>query len=286
MSAQLIDGKKIAQDIQQDIAKKVAVMTQQGNPTPGLAVILIGDNPASQIYVAHKQKACEQVGFYSEKIMLSQETKEEKLLSIIDDLNKNPKIHGILVQLPLPAHINNQTIIERISPLKDVDGFHPYNLGRLAQGNPVLRPCTPYGCLKLIESTGIILKGKDAVIVGSSMIVGRPMALELLIAKCTVTVCHSQTQHLADKIKQADILVVGTGKPELIKGAWIKEGAAVIDVGINRLANGSLKGDVEFETAKERASFITPVPGGVGPMTIAMLLSNTLQAAMLNKSLF
>lgn len=282
MTAQLIDGKKIAQAIQQEIAGAVKAMTQQGKPAPGLAVILVGNNPASQIYVINKQKACEQVGFYSKKIILSEETTEKTLLSVIDDLNQNPTIHGILVQLPLPTHINNQTVIERIAPSKDVDGFHPYNLGRLAQGNPVLRPCTPYGCLKLIESTGITLRGKDAVIIGSSNIVGRPMALELLIAKCTVTVCHRSTKNLIDRIKQAEILVVGAGQAEFIKGEWIQAGAVVIDVGINRMADGSLKGDVEFTIAKERASWITPVPGGVGPMTIAMLLSNTLQAAKMN----
>lgn len=282
MTAQLIDGKKIAQAIQQEIAGAVKAMTQQGKPAPGLAVILVGDNPASQIYVSNKQKACEQVGFHSKKIILSEETTEKTLLSVIDDLNQNPTIHGILVQLPLPTHINNQTVIERIAPSKDVDGFHPYNLGRLAQGNPVLRPCTPYGCLKLIESTGITLRGKDAVIIGSSNIVGRPMALELLIAKCTVTVCHRSTKNLIDRIKQAEILVVGAGQAEFIKGEWIQAGAVVIDVGINRMADGSLKGDVEFTIAKERASWITPVPGGVGPMTIAMLLSNTLQAAKMN----
>ncbi|HCU05612.1 MAG: bifunctional methylenetetrahydrofolate dehydrogenase/methenyltetrahydrofolate cyclohydrolase [Gammaproteobacteria bacterium GWE2_42_36] len=282
MTAQLIDGKKIAQAIQQEIAGAVKAMTQQGKPAPGLAVILVGDNPASQIYVSNKQKACEQVGFHSKKIILSEETTEKTLLSVIDDLNQNPIIHGILVQLPLPAHINNQTVIEHIAPSKDVDGFHPYNLGRLAQGNPVLRPCTPYGCLKLIESTGITLRGKDAVIIGSSNIVGRPMALELLIAKCTVTICHRSTKNLIDRIKQAEILVVGAGQAEFIKGEWIQAGAVVIDVGINRMADGSLKGDVEFTIAKERASWITPVPGGVGPMTIAMLLSNTLQAAKMN----
>ena len=282
MTAQLIDGKKIAQAIQQEIAGAVKAMTQQGKPAPGIAVILVGDNPASQIYVSNKQKACEQVGFHSKKIILSEETTEKTLLSVIDDLNQNPIIHGILVQLPLPAHINNQTVIEHIAPSKDVDGFHPYNLGRLAQGNPVLRPCTPYGCLKLIESTGITLRGKDAVIIGSSNIVGRPMALELLIAKCTVTICHRSTKNLIDRIKQAEILVVGAGQAEFIKGEWIQAGAVVIDVGINRMADGSLKGDVEFTIAKERASWITPVPGGVGPMTIAMLLSNTLQAAKMN----
>lgn len=278
MTARLIDGKKISQAIQNDIAEKVAEKKRTHQTIPGLAVVLVGNDPASQIYVNSKQKSCEKIGFYSEKIELSASTSEEELLAIIDTLNNNPRIHGILVQLPLPSTIDTQKVIERISPYKDVDGFHAYNLGHLAQANPILRPCTPFGCMRLIESTGVNLIGKDAVIVGASNIVGRPMALELLMASATVTVCHSKTKNLAEKVAQADILVVAVGKPELIKGDWIKPNAIVIDVGINRMTDGKIKGDVEFETAQEKASWITPVPGGVGPMTIAMLMTNTLRA--------
>lgn len=278
MTAQLIDGKRISQEIQNEVAQKVAERKQANQIIPGLAVVLVGSDPASQIYVNSKQKSCEKIGFYSEKIELGADTPEDKLLAIIDELNFSLKIHGILVQLPLPAHINTQKVIERISPYKDVDGFHAYNLGHLAQANPILRPCTPFGCMRLIESTKETLTGKDAVIVGASNIVGRPMALELLMANTTVTICHSKTKNLPGKIKQAEVLVVAVGKPEMVKGDWIKPGAIVIDVGINRMPDGKIKGDVEFETAKERAAWITPVPGGVGPMTIAMLMTNTLCA--------
>jgi methylenetetrahydrofolate dehydrogenase (NADP+) / methenyltetrahydrofolate cyclohydrolase len=278
MIAQMIDGKKIAAEIQDTLAKEIAARKQKGLTIPGLAVVLVGQDPASQVYVNNKRKACEKTGLYSKAIDLPAETPQEELLRIIDELNHDSRIHGILVQFPPPKHIDPQAIIEAIAPKKDVDGFHPYNLGHLAQKNPLLRPCTPYGIMTLLKSTGISLEGKDAVVVGASTVVGRPMALELLLAGCTVTICHSRTQNLPAKVKQADIVVAAVGKPEFVKGEWIKDGAIVIDVGINRLDNGKLVGDVEFEAAKTHASWITPVPGGVGPMTIATLLSNTLEA--------
>jgi methylenetetrahydrofolate dehydrogenase (NADP+)/methenyltetrahydrofolate cyclohydrolase len=279
MTAQLLDGKQIAKEIRIELAKKVEQRKAKGLKAPGLAVVLVGEDPASQIYVRHKRHACERAGFYSKYIGLPQETSEADLLEVINRLNDDEAIHGILVQFPLPAQINQQVILEAIDPRKDVDGFHPYNVGRLAQKAPLLRSCTPYGIIELLKHVDEPLSGKDAVVVGASTVVGRPMALELLLARCTVTICHSRTRALADKVNRGDIVIAAVGKPEFIKGDWIREGAIVIDVGINRLESGQLIGDVEFDVAKERAAWITKVPGGVGPMTIAMLLTNTLQAA-------
>lgn len=279
MTAQLIDGKAIAANLRQQIAQRVTDRNQQHLRTPGLAVILVGSDPASQVYVSHKRKDCEEVGFISRAYDLPAETQQETLLALIDELNHDNAIDGILVQLPLPAHLDASKLLERIAPDKDVDGFHPFNVGRLAQRMPVLRPCTPKGIMTLLKSTGVDLRGQHAVIVGASNIVGRPMALELLLAGCTTTVTHRFTKDLANHVQQADIIVVAVGKPGLVKGEWIKEGAIVIDVGINRLADGRLVGDVDFATAAARASWITPVPGGVGPMTRACLLENTLYAA-------
>ncbi|WP_417347856.1 bifunctional methylenetetrahydrofolate dehydrogenase/methenyltetrahydrofolate cyclohydrolase FolD [Ferrimonas sp.] len=278
MTATLIDGKAIAASVRQNIASQVQSRTQQGLRAPGLAVILVGSDPASQVYVGNKRKACEQVGFVSRSFDLPADTAQSDLLTQIDLLNEDPSIDGILVQLPLPEHIDSATVIERIRPDKDVDGFHPYNVGRLAQRIPVLRPCTPLGITHLIESTGIRTQGLHAVVVGASNIVGRPMTLELLLGGCTTTTCHRFTKDLRHHVEQADLLVVAVGKPDFIPGEWIKPGAIVIDVGINRLEDGRLVGDVEFDAAKERAGHITPVPGGVGPMTIACLLQNTLFA--------
>jgi len=279
MTAKLIDGKTIAANIRQQIAARVAERRNQGLRTPGLAVILVGMDPASQVYVAHKRKDCEEVGFHSMAHDLPAETSQTELLALIDQLNDDPAIDGILVQLPLPKHLDASLLLERIRPDKDVDGFHPYNIGRLAQRMPLLRPCTPQGIMTLLESTGVDLHGLNAVIVGASNIVGRPMALELLLAGCTTTVTHRFTHDLAEHIKRADLVVVATGIVGLVKGEWIKEGAIVIDVGISRQADGKLVGDVEFEPAAQRAGWITPVPGGVGPMTRACLLENTLYAA-------
>lgn len=279
MSAKIIDGKQIAAELRQRLHLKVEARVAAGQPAPGLAVILVGNDPASEVYVRNKRLACSETGINSISHDLPTDASQADLLALIDELNIDPTVDGILVQLPLPKHIDSYAIIDRINPSKDVDGFHPYNFGRLAQHKPVLRPCTPRGCMTLLESTGVPLEGKDAVVVGASNIVGRPMALELLMARCTVTICHSKTVDLAAKIKAADIVVSGVGIPGLIKGDWIKEGAIVIDVGINRLDNGKLTGDVEFESAAQRAAWITPVPGGVGPMTIASLLENTLDAA-------
>ncbi|AXQ15487.1 MULTISPECIES: bifunctional methylenetetrahydrofolate dehydrogenase/methenyltetrahydrofolate cyclohydrolase FolD [Shewanella] len=279
MTAQLIDGKAIAQSIRQQLKQKVAARQAAGQRIPGLAVILVGADPASQVYVGSKRKACEEVGFISRSYDLPDSTSEEELLALIDSLNEDAAIDGILVQLPLPEHIKESKVIERIRPDKDVDGFHPYNVGRLAQRIPVLRSCTPMGIMTLIKSTGIDTYGLDAVVVGASNIVGRPMTLELLLAGCTTTTCHRFTKDLKDKVSRADLLVVAVGKPGFIPGSWIKPGAIVIDVGINRLDSGRLVGDVDFDVACERASHITPVPGGVGPMTIASLLENTLFAA-------
>lgn len=279
MTAQLIDGKAIAANLRQQIAQRVAERRQQGLRTPGLAVILVGNDPASQVYVSHKRKDCEEVGFVSQAYDLPASTTQQELSDLIDRLNDDPNIDGILVQLPLPAHLDASQLLERIRPDKDVDGFHPYNIGRLAQRIPLLRPCTPKGIMTLLNSTGLDLYGLNAVVVGASNIVGRPMALELLLAGCTVTVTHRFTKDLASHVANADLLVVAVGKPGLVKGEWIKPGAVVIDVGINRQADGKLVGDVVYETARERASWITPVPGGVGPMTRACLLENTLYAA-------
>ncbi|MFF7708468.1 bifunctional methylenetetrahydrofolate dehydrogenase/methenyltetrahydrofolate cyclohydrolase FolD [Pseudomonas sp. NPDC007930] len=279
MTAQLIDGKAIAGGIRRQIAQRVAERRQQGLRVPGLAVILVGTDPASQVYVSHKRKDCEEVGFRSDAFDLPASTSQAELEALIDRLNADAEIDGILLQLPLPEHLDASCLLERIRPDKDVDGFHPYNVGRLAQRIPLLRPCTPKGIMALLESTGQDLYGMDAVVVGASNIVGRPMALELLLGGCTVTVTHRFTQDLAGHVGRADLVVVAAGKPGLVKGEWIKPGAIVIDVGINRQADGRLVGDVVYETAAERAGWITPVPGGVGPMTRACLLENTLYAA-------
>ena len=279
MTAQLIDGKAIAARLRQQIAQRVAERRQQGLRVPGLAVILVGSDPASQVYVAHKRKDCIEVGFESRAYDLPEMTRQDELLALIDELNADPAIDGILVQLPLPKHLEASGLLERIRPDKDVDGFHPYNVGRLAQRIPLLRPCTPKGIMALLAETGVDLHGLDAVVVGASNIVGRPMALELLLAGCTVTVTHRFTRNLEEHVKRADLLVVATGITGLVKGDWIKPGAIVIDVGINRQPDGRLLGDIEFKGASERAGWITPVPGGVGPMTRACLLENTLHAA-------
>lgn len=279
MTAKLIDGKSIAANLRQDIAKRVAERRQQGLRAPGLAVILVGSDPASQVYVSHKRKDCEEVGFVSVAHDLPATTTQGELLGLIDQLNRDNAIDGILVQLPLPAHLDASQLLERINPDKDVDGFHPFNVGRLSQRMPLLRSCTPKGIMTLLASTGVDLHGQHAVVVGASNIVGRPMALELLLAGCTVTVTHRFTKDLAGHVAQADIVVAAAGKTGLVKGEWIKPGAIVIDVGINRQDDGKLVGDVEYDVAAERAGWITPVPGGVGPMTRACLLENTLYAA-------
>ncbi len=285
MSAKILDGKAIAAELRARIKARVEERTASGLRRPGLAVVLVGENPASQVYVRNKRKSCEEVGFDSQSYDLPSDTTQETLLTLIDRLNDDQTVDGILVQLPLPEQIDEEAVIERILPTKDVDGFHPYNVGRLALRMPILRPCTPKGIMTMLEHTGETLAGLDAVIIGQSNIVGRPMALELLAARCTITVCHSRTRDLAEKARNADILVAAVGRPEFVPGDWIKPGAIVIDVGINRTENGKLVGDVAFEAARERAAWITPVPGGVGPMTIATLLENTLQAAELHSAL-
>ena len=282
MAAQLIDGKKISQQRIEVVAQAVKARQEKGLHTPCLAVVLVGDDPASAVYVRNKKLACQKSGIESRSYELPSETTQDDLLKLVDELNGDSAVDGILVQLPLPAHIDSQAVLERIEPHKDVDGFHPYNVGRLVVKMPLMRPCTPKGVMTLLEAYGIDPKGKKAVVVGASNIVGRPQALELLLSRATVTICHSATQNLADEVAAADILVVGVGIPNFVKGEWVKPGAVVIDVGINRLDNGSLCGDVEFDAAKERASMITPVPGGVGPMTIATLLENTVHAASLH----
>ena len=282
MTAQLIDGKKISQQRIEAVAQAVKARQEKGLHTPCLAVVLVGDDPASAVYVRNKKLACQKSGIESRSYELPSETTQDDLLKLVDELNGDSAVDGILVQLPLPAHIDSQAVLERIVPHKDVDGFHPYNVGRLVVKMPLMRPCTPKGVMTLLEAYGIDPKGKKAVIVGASNIVGRPQALELLLSRATVTICHSATQNLADEVAAADILVVGVGIPNFVKGEWVKPGTVVIDVGINRLDDGSLCGDVEFDVAKERASMITPVPGGVGPMTIATLLENTLHAASLH----
>ncbi|HFC8523127.1 TPA: bifunctional methylenetetrahydrofolate dehydrogenase/methenyltetrahydrofolate cyclohydrolase FolD [Neisseria subflava] len=282
MAAQLIDGKKISQQRIEAVAQAVKARQEKGLHTPCLAVVLVGDDPASAVYVRNKKLACQKSGIESRSYELPSETTQDDLLKLVDELNGDPAVDGILVQLPLPAHIDSQAVLERIEPHKDVDGFHPYNVGRLVVKMPLMRPCTPKGVMTLLEAYGIDPKGKKAVVVGASNIVGRPQALELLLSRATVTICHSATQNLAEEVAAADILVVGVGIPNFVKGEWVKPGAVVIDVGINRLDDGSLCGDVEFDVAKERASMITPVPGGVGPMTIATLLENTVHAASLH----
>lgn len=282
MTASLIDGKNIAKQLRDSVKEKVSQRTKKGLRAPGLAVILVGCDPASQVYVGSKRKACEEVGFVSRSYDLPITTSEKELLALVSELNTDDSIDGILVQLPLPATLNSDLIIEHINPEKDVDGFHPSNVGKLVLRQPGLRPCTPKGIMTLIESTGVETKGLDALVIGASNIVGRPMSLELLLAGCTVTTTHRFTKDLEGKVRNADLIVVAVGKPAFIPGDWIKEGAMVIDVGINRLDNGKLVGDVEFAIASEKAAYITPVPGGVGPMTVASLIENTLIACQQN----
>lgn len=274
----LIDGKSIAGKIRGEIAVEINRLETRGMK-PGLAVVLVGEDPASAVYVRMKEKACQDVGIYSDEYKLAADISENELLELIKMLNGKNDIHGILVQLPLPKHINEAKIVEAIAPEKDVDGFHPYNVGRLITGKPLFQPCTPYGIMVMLKESGIDLTGKEVVVVGRSNIVGKPVAFMCLQQNATVTLCHSRTRNLADKVRMADILIAAVGKPEMIKGDWIKEGAVVIDVGVNRVEENKLVGDVEFSVAVQRASYITPVPGGVGPMTITMLLFNTLQSA-------
>ncbi|MGL9734117.1 MAG: bifunctional methylenetetrahydrofolate dehydrogenase/methenyltetrahydrofolate cyclohydrolase FolD [Symbiopectobacterium sp.] len=278
MAAKIIDGKRIAQQVKDEVCAHVKQRLADGKRAPGLAVMLVGDNPASQIYVASKRKVCDEVGFISRSYDLPSSTTEAALLALIDELNADNSIDGILVQLPLPEGIDNTKVIERIAPDKDVDGFHPYNVGRLSQRNPLLRACTPRGIITLLERYNVDMFSLNAVVVGASNIVGRPMSLELLLAGCTTTVTHRFTKNLRQHVEQADLLIVAVGKPGFIPGEWIKPGAIVIDVGINRLDSGKVVGDVEFSVAQKRASLITPVPGGVGPMTVGSLIQNTLQA--------
>ena len=279
MSAKLINGKDIAAQVRQQVAAGVEARKQKGLRVPGLAVVLVGNDPASQVYVGNKRKACEQAGILSLSYDLPADPSQQALEALVDELNENPTVDGILVQLPLPSHLDADPILVKIRPDKDVDGFHPYNIGRLMQRKPALRPCTPAGVITLLDSVGTPYKGQHAVIVGASNIVGRPMCMELLLKGATTTVCHRFTDNLEKFVSEADILVAAVGKPGIIKGEWVKPGATVIDVGINRMADGKLCGDVDFEAAAARAAYITPVPGGVGPMTIATLLENTLYAA-------
>ena len=279
MTAKIIDGKTITTNLRHEVRDRIQARVKNGQRPPGLAVIIVGNDPASEVYVRSKRKGCEEVGMVSFSYDLPEQTSEHELLDLIDEMNARDDVDGILVQLPLPKHIDQETIIESILPDKDVDGFHPYNVGRLAIRQPVLRSCTPRGVMRLLESTGEAIRGKDAVVVGASNHVGRPMTLELLLAGCTVTTCHRFTKDTAAHVANADIVVAAVGKPGLVKGGWIKPGAIVIDIGISRLETGKLVGDVEFDTASERAGWITPVPGGVGPMTVATLLLNTLEAA-------
>jgi methylenetetrahydrofolate dehydrogenase (NADP+)/methenyltetrahydrofolate cyclohydrolase len=280
MAAKIIDGKAIAADIRREVREASDRLAVQGKRRPGLAVVLVGDDPASHVYVRNKRMACEECGFVSVSHDLPHSATQTELLSLIDRLNADDAIDGILVQVPLPDHIDERVVIEAIAPAKDVDGFHPYNVGRLALRNPLMRPCTPYGVTRMLDRCGINPKGMDSVIVGASNLVGRPMALELLLAGATVTVCHRFTRELRAHVERAELLVVAVGKPGLVPGEWIKPGAVVVDVGINRMPDGKLCGDVQFEVARERASWITPVPGGVGPMTVAILMKNTLESAL------
>lgn len=280
MAARIIDGKSIAAGLKAEIRAATDALAASGGRRPGLAVVMVGDNPASAVYVRNKRLACDETGIVSIAHDLPHSTTEVELLQLIDRLNEDPAIDGILVQLPLPEHIQPAAVIERISPQKDVDGFHPYNVGRLAQRVPLIRPCTPYGIVRLIEAIGVSPKGLHCVIVGASNIVGRPMALELLLMGATVTVCHRFTRDLESHVRAAEVLIAAVGKPGVIRGEWIRPGAVVIDVGINRLEDGRLVGDVEFDEAAKRAAWITPVPGGVGPMTVAALMKNTLEVAV------
>ena len=274
----IIDGKQIAASLREEIKAGVAGLNSR-NVIPGLAVVLVGEDPASRVYVSMKEKACEQTGIYSDEHKLPAETSEDELLQLVEQLNNDVRIDGILVQLPLPKHIDENKILEAISPRKDVDGFHPYNVGRLVTGNPLFQPCTPYGVMKMFEHIGYDLTGKQVVVVGRSNIVGKPVALMCLAQHATVTICHSRTRDLAEQVGRADVVIAAVGVPEMVKGAWIKPGAVVIDVGVNRVGDKKLVGDVEYAAALERAAAITPVPGGVGPMTITMLLYNTLESA-------
>ena len=278
MTARIIDGKGIAEQIKVQTRQVTDQLAAAGKRRPGLAVVMVGDSAASQVYVRNKRSSCVQAGIISSAHDLPASTSEAELLDLIGLLNNDSAIDGILVQLPLPAQIRSRLIIEAIDPAKDVDGFHPYNLGRLAQREPTLRPCTPYGVMRMFESIGTKVAGLEAVVVGASNIVGRPMALELLLAGATTTVCHSRTRDLGAVVARADLVVAAVGQPDMVRGEWIKPGAIVIDVGMNRLASGKLVGDVEYAPAAQRASWITPVPGGVGPMTVAMLMNNTLEA--------
>jgi methylenetetrahydrofolate dehydrogenase (NADP+) / methenyltetrahydrofolate cyclohydrolase len=277
--ATIIDGRAVAREIQREIKEEIDGLRRRWGVVPGLGVVLVGDDPASHLYVRNKEKACKEAGIRSQEHLLSAAVSEKELLSLIQNLNRDREVHGILVQLPLPAHIRAEKILDAIAPHKDIDGFHPVNQGLLLLGGEGFKPCTPMGIMRLLDSVGCDPKGKNAVVVGRSNIVGKPVALMLLARHATVTICHSRTVQLRDEVGRADILIAAIGKAGLIRGEWVKPGAAVIDVGVNRLPTGKLVGDVEFETAKERAAFISPVPGGVGPMTICMLLSNTLRAA-------
>ncbi|MBQ8005742.1 MAG: bifunctional methylenetetrahydrofolate dehydrogenase/methenyltetrahydrofolate cyclohydrolase FolD [Clostridia bacterium] len=281
--AKIIDGKAISAEIRNEITEEVKLFEAENGFKPGLAVIIVGENPASKVYVRNKKLACEQVGFYSEVIEMPQETSEEELLAVIERLNGDSKIHGILVQLPLPKHINEEAVLLSIDPNKDVDAFHPFNVGKIMTGNYDLAPCTPAGVMELIGRSGIDLRGKECVIVGRSNIVGKPQSMLMLQADATVTVCHSKTADLGDVCRRADVLVAAIGRPNFFTADMVKEGAVVIDVGINRLENGKLCGDVDFAQVEPKASYITPVPGGVGPMTITMLLKNTLTAAKVSR---
>jgi len=276
--ATIIDGKAIAAKIRGELAAEVKALEATG-VKPGLAVVLVGEDPASKVYVSMKEKACHDVGIFSDEYKLHAETSEADLFALIDRLNNDSRIHGILVQLPLPKQINTEKVLEAISPAKDVDGFHPYNVGRLVVGKPLFQPCTPYGVMVMLKETGVDLAGKEVVVVGRSNIVGKPVAFMCLQQHATVTLCHSRTRDLAEKVGMADVLIAAVGQPEMIKGEWIKKGAVVIDVGVNRVEDKKLVGDVEYAAAAERASAITPVPGGVGPMTITMLLYNTVESA-------
>ena len=277
--ARIIDGKVISKEVRGEIAADVVAFKEKYGKAPGLAVIIVGNDPASQVYVRNKKRACEEVGFYSENYELPEDTTQEQLIALVEKLNEDENIHGILVQLPLPKHLNETEVLPKIKPEKDVDAFHPYNVGKIMIGNHDLLPCTPAGVMVLLERSGVEVKGRNCVVIGRSNIVGKPMAMLLLHAHGTVTVCHSRTQDLAEICRGADILVASIGKPEFVTGDMVKEGAVVVDVGINRLENGKLVGDVNFAEVEPKASYITPVPGGVGPMTITMLLKNTLTAA-------
>jgi methylenetetrahydrofolate dehydrogenase (NADP+)/methenyltetrahydrofolate cyclohydrolase len=283
MAGRIIDGKAIAADIRREVRGESDRLAASGRRRPGLAVVLVGDDPASHVYVRNKRAACEECGFVSMSHDLPHSATQTELLSLIQRLNADSAIDGILVQVPLPDHIDEHAVIEAIAPDKDVDGFHPYNVGRLALRNPLMRPCTPYGVVRMLDRCGLSTKGLHAVVVGASNLVGRPMGLELLLDGATVTVCHRFTRNLREHVERADLLVVAVGRPGIVPGEWVKPGAIVVDVGINRLPDGKLVGDVEFEVARERASWITPVPGGVGPMTVAILMKNTLESALQRK---